>query len=77
MKIFTGKKPTWVMLAVLALISVIIGFIFPAGEEEQGFSWAGFNGFYALLGFIGSVGMTYLAKWVSHYFLERKSDYYD
>lgn len=77
MKILTGKKSTWIMLSVLAVVAVVIGFIFPTGEEEHGYFWTHFNGFYALLGFIGCVAMVYFAKWISHYWLERKNDYYD
>ena len=64
------------MLAVLAVVAVVIGFIFPSGEEH-GLSWTHFNGFYALLGFFGCVVMVYFAKWLSHYGRERKNDYYD
>jgi hypothetical protein len=77
MKIFKGTKLTWLILALMGVVAVLIGFIFPAGEGEHGFAWTYFNGFYALLGFIGCVVMIYIAKWLGHYWLQKKEDYYD
>jgi hypothetical protein len=77
MKIFKGSKLIWLILALMGVMAVIIGFVVPSHEEAHGFSWTHFNGFYALLGFIGCVAMIYVAKWLGHYWLQKKEDYYD
>lgn len=77
MKIFKRLKLIWWILALMGVIAVAIGFLIPSGEGEHGLSWTHFNGFYALLGFIGCVGMIYIAKWLGRYWLQKKEDYYD
>jgi hypothetical protein len=77
MKTINRNKYTWIALVVMAIIAVVIGFIFPISEKEGGLSWTNFDGFYALLGFIGCVAMIYLAKWLDRYWLQRKDNYYD
>ena len=77
MKTLRGSRLTWVILGLMAVAAVIAGFFIPNGEEEHGFSWTHFNGFYALLGFIGCVAMIYIAKWLGHYWLQKKEDRYD
>jgi hypothetical protein len=77
MRFLRGSKLIWVVLVMMGAIAVIIGFFIPTGEEAPGFSWTHFNGFYAVLGFIGCVAMIYVAKWLGHFWLQKKEDYYD
>jgi len=77
MKIFKGPKRVWSILILMGAAAMLAGFLIPSGEEEYGFSWTHFNGFYALLGYIGCVVMIYIAKWLGRYWLQKKEDYYD
>ena len=67
----------WLILGLMGVVSIIIGFFIPSGEGGYGFSWTHFTGFYALLGFVGCVAMIYIAKWLGHYWLQKKEKYYD
>ncbi len=77
MKSRNRRSYIWLILALLAIIAVAVGFFIPSGEEESGFWWSNVNGFYATLGFIGCMAIIYIAKWLGHYWLQRKEDYYD
>jgi hypothetical protein len=70
-------KLTWFVLIMIGAAAIIFGFFVPTGEGEQGFGWTHFNGFFAILGFIGCIAIIYVAKWLGHYWLQRKEDYYD
>jgi uncharacterized membrane protein YobD (UPF0266 family) len=77
MKHLKGSKLTWLILAALAIIAIAIGFLVHPGTEEHGYWFTHIYGFYAGLGFLGCAAMIYLAKWLGHYWLQRKEDYYD
>jgi len=77
MKHLIRKNIIWFSLIFIAIIAVITGLFIPAGEEEQAFWWSHLYIFFALLGFIGCVALVYIAKWLGHYWLQRKEDYYD
>jgi hypothetical protein len=77
MKLFSRKNAVWLSLTLIAIIAVVAGFFIPTGEGEPEFWWSHLYIFFALLGFIGCVAMIYIAKWLGHYWLQRKEDYYD
>ena len=47
----------------------------PEGHGES--EWFHFPGFFVLLGFIGCLVLTGVAKLIGHYWLEKREDYYD
>ena len=77
MKLFARKNTIWLSLTLIAVIAVVAGFCIPTGDEEHEFWWSHLHGFFVLLGFIGCVAIVYVAKWLGHYWLQRKEDYYD
>jgi hypothetical protein len=77
MKSKNNKHYIWPILILLGVIAVAVGFFIPSGEGEHGFYGSNINSFYAALGFVGCVAIIYIAKWLGHYWLQRKEDYYD
>jgi len=77
MRLFIRRKAVWLSLILVAVISVVAGFFVPVTAEEGEFWWSHLYIFFALLGFLGCVAMIYIAKWLGHYWLQRKEDYYD
>lgn len=77
MKLKTRINYIWPILISLAVIIVVVGFFIPSGEGEHGFYGSNINGFFAALGFVGCIAIIYIAKWLGHYWLQRKEDYYD
>ena len=65
------------LIVIVALLSIICDFLFPLGHENGEFWWSHFLGFFLLFGFIGCLILIIVAKLISHYWLERKEDYYD
>lgn len=77
MRFVKKNKRSWLILICLGMAALICDFLIPSGEEEHGFWWTHFPGFDALLGFVGCLALVYLAKWLGHYWLQKKEDYYD
>jgi hypothetical protein len=77
MKYVKSNKLTWSITGLMAVIAVVLGFFVHTSEEEQGFWFNHVWGFFALLGFLGCVALIFVAKWLGHYWLQRKEDYYD
>lgn len=72
-------KRIWLIsLPILLVLSLLFDFVFKIGGESHGeMWWVNFHLFYVALGFIGCVGMVYIAKWIAHHWLGRREDYYD
>lgn len=68
---------TLLILGIIGIIVLVLGFIFPSEGHGPEFWFSHLHIFFALLGFIGCATMTYLAKWLGNYWLQRKEDYYD
>jgi hypothetical protein len=77
MRLLKKKNAAWLSLTLIAIMAVVAGFFIPSAEGEHEFWWSNLPIFFALLGFIGCVAMIYIAKWLGHYWLQRKEDYYD
>jgi len=79
MSFLNKKKNIWYILAVLAVIAIIIGFVVPTGEGEHGhvFWWSHIQVFFGVFGFLGCIVLILFAKKLVNYWLERKEDYYD
>jgi hypothetical protein len=77
MKFLKSNKFTWLILGLMAIVAIALGFFVHPAEAEQGFWFTHIWGFFAVLGFIGCVAMIFIAKWLGHYWLQRKEDYYD
>jgi len=80
MNFLNKKKNIWLILAVLAVIAIVIGFVLPSGEGDHHgheFWWSGINIFFAAFGFVGCVVLILFAKKIVNRLLERKEDYYD
>jgi hypothetical protein len=77
MKLRSKKKYMWLILALMAVIAISLGFIFPPDGHGPEFWFSNIYIFFALLGFIGCVAMIYIAKWLGRFWLQRKENYYD
>lgn len=61
---------------LIALIPVVaVDILLP--QSGRYFAWYGVPGFFALFGLIGCVTIVFISKWLGHYWLQRKDDYYD
>ena len=65
------------ILALAAVAGIAAGFFIPGEEHGPAFWFSHLFGFFALLGFIGCAAIVIVAKWLGHYWLQRKEDYYD
>lgn len=71
-------KRIWFVVFVVALVlSIVLGFLIPIGEVDNGFWWSHIRWFFALFGFTVCVAIVAIAKLIGHYWLQRKEDYYD
>lgn len=78
MKVKWKTKYTWILIAAItAVISLIADFFIPFGENREEFQWSHIHGFFAGLGLLGCMAIVMIAKWLGHYWLQRKEDYYD
>ena len=77
MKRLNKKIAVWSSIGILAGLSIVAGFLVPVGEGEPVFWWSHLIVFFALVGFLGCIVMIFVAKWLGHYWLQRKEDYYD
>jgi hypothetical protein len=77
MKHINKKIAVCLFVGSAAGLSILAGFFIPPGEGESEFWWSHLKIFFALLGFLGCIGMIIVAKWLGHYWLQRKEDYYD
>lgn len=68
------KRILSIALGVLVFF-VLLDFALHRGAG--GFAWSGVPGFFALFGLIGCVAIVLISKWLGHYWLQRKEDYYD
>lgn len=64
------------VVVLIALIPVVVVDIL---RPQSGgyFAWYGIPGFFALFGLTGCVTIVLFSKWLGHYWLQRKDDYYD
>ncbi len=59
----------------MLIVSVLIDLPLTGGHGD--FAWSNILGFFALFGMIGCVAIVLISKWLGHYWLQRKEDYYD
>lgn len=76
MRFISKKYLSWLALLFTGMGALVSGFFFPSGQEE-GFRWTHFDGFYAILGFLGCITLVFSAKWLGDHWLRRKENYYD
>lgn len=71
------RKRLWLIVFAASLVLSVAGdFLFHTGEGEGKFWWSHVPCFFALLGFVGCIALIAIAKFLSHYWLEKKEDYY-
>ncbi len=71
-------KRIWIVIFIAALIlSVVADLLLYSGLGHGDFPWSRILGFFALFGFISCVAIVVISKWLGHYWLQRKDDYYD
>lgn len=68
-------KRILVIILIALIISVLIDLPLHGGYGD--FAWSKILGFFALFGLIGCVALILISKWLGHYWLQRKEDYYD
>jgi len=70
-------RGVWIALALAAMALSIWGdLVARAGEYGKDW-WYPVPGFFALLGFVGTVVIVVMSKWLGHYWLQRRPDYYE
>jgi len=65
------------LIILIALTPVVL--VDHLWRESYGypFAWSRIPGFFALFGLIGCVAIVLISKWLGHYWLQKKEDYYD
>ncbi len=69
-------KRIWVIILTALILSVVLDFSLLNGGHGD-FAWSKIVGFFAFFGLIGCVALIMISKWLGHYWLQRKEDYYD
>lgn len=69
------KKWHWIVLGVLAVISLIVEFTMLADYDSHW--WNQIPGFYILWGFIGCAAVILVSKWLGKLFILSDEDYYN
>ena len=71
-------KRICLMVSGIVFIIFVLLDLFPGIEPGHVvFPWSHIAGFFALFGFIGCVIIIIGSKFIGHYWLQRKEDYYD
>ena len=69
------KNWHWIAIGILALISLIVEYTMV--EHHGDHWWSHIPSFYVLLGFLGSVVVIYLSRWLGKLIILSDEDYYD
>jgi hypothetical protein len=69
-------KRLLVITLIALMLSVGVDLLLRSGDHGD-FAWSNISGFFALFGLIGCVAIIIISKWLGHYWLQRKEDYYD
>lgn len=69
------KNWHWIILGILFLITLILEFTYLADYDSHW--WNSVPAFYALFGFIGTVVIVYVAKFIAKNIVNRDINYYD
>ena len=64
------------VIILIALILSLLSDLFLHGGHGD-FAWSSILGFFTLFGLIGCVALIMISKWLGHYWLQRKENYYD
>lgn len=67
-------RKTWVVIFAVMFIGLLIADFLT--DKHAYFYWDGIPGFYAVLGFAGSLALLFIANYVRR-FIEREEEYYD
>ncbi|MFP8487812.1 hypothetical protein ACKGJO_01840 [Gracilimonas sp. Q87] len=65
----------WIALGVVFIISLVLEFGFMKIKSPHW--WNSIPAFYAIWGFLGTVVIIYISKWLGKLFIFRDEDYYD
>ncbi|MEX0607847.1 MAG: hypothetical protein WD016_06375 [Balneolaceae bacterium] len=69
------KKWHWIALGVIAAITLVLEFTLLADYDSHW--WNSVPAFYMLWGFIGSVAVIFISRWLGKLFILSDEDYYD
>jgi hypothetical protein len=69
------KNWHWIVLGILFLITLVLEFTYLADYDSHW--WNSVPAFYALFGFIGTVVIVYVAKFIAKKIVNRDINYYD
>ena len=72
------RKRLWLIIFVVILaISLAGDFLLRKPEGHGESEWFHLPGLFIMMGFIGCLVLTGVAKLIGHYWLEKREDYYD
>ena len=69
------KNWHWIILGLLFLVTLVFEFTYLADYDSHW--WNSIPAFYALFGFIGTVVIVYVAKFIAKNIVNRDINYYD
>lgn len=69
------KKWHWIVLGLIFGIALILEFTFLSDYKSHW--WNHVPAFYALWGFLGSVVVIFISRWLGKLFILKDEDYYD
>jgi hypothetical protein len=69
------KNWHWIVLGILFLVTLVLEFTYLADYDSHW--WNSVPAFYALFGFIGTVVIVYVAKFIAKNIVNRDINYYD
>ena len=71
------KRRFIIILITMFVFSVLLDFLFRTWEGHGGLLGFHMPGLFALFGFIACVLLILVSKFIGHYWLQRKEDYYE
>ena len=71
-------KRIWLIVFVaLLILSFIVDLLLNSGQGHDEFPWSRILGFFAIFGLISCIAIILISKFLGHYWLQRREDYYD
>ncbi len=72
-------KKIWIITASIVIIILFasLDYFIPGGHEGHEFWWSAIPAFFLVFGFIGCILLVVIPKFIGHFWLDRKEDYYD
>ena len=71
------RRPFIIILIAMLVLSLLLDVLFRTWEGHGGLLGFHMPGLFALFGFIACVLLILVSKFIGHYWLQRKEDYYE